>query len=292
MSMVRTRHSLARPARVEGIGLFTGCDVVVSLEPARVGTGIVFERDGQSARVEVGAIDARPIHPLFAAVPPRCTSIRLSDGTSIGTTEHLLAALAGCGVSDVCIRVDGPELPIGDGSAGLFVQAIERAGREAVGSTQIGRIDEAMLVGAAQGVRIEILPSERLRFAYALDYGASSPIARATATWDGDMQDFLREIGPARTFCLAHEAEAMRAAGLFGRFSPRELLVIGPAGPIDNAWRFDDEGARHKLLDLIGDLALIGHPFPQMEVRAFGSGHVLNHEAARAVARAMGTLCV
>jgi UDP-3-O-acyl-N-acetylglucosamine deacetylase len=124
-------------------------------------------------------------------------------------------------------------------------------------------------------------------FRYELDYGPAAPIAAQSASWDSGTPDaaevYEREVAPARTFCTEAEARAFRAAGLFGDRSPRDMLVIGEEGPIDNAYRFENEPARHKLLDLIGDLALVGRPL-HGEVVAMRSGHALNHELAAALA--------
>ena len=117
---------------------------------------------------------------------------------------------------------------------------------------------------------------------YHLNYsdagGASLP--PQSASWDGLAESYYTEIAPARTFSLLSEVEALRALGLFEGFSPKELLVLGPSGPIENEWRFENEPARHKLLDLIGDLALAGGPI-RGRITAMRSGHALNHELAR-----------
>jgi UDP-3-O-acyl-N-acetylglucosamine deacetylase len=123
-------------------------------------------------------------------------------------------------------------------------------------------------------------------YTYELDYGPPTPgvfaLGQQRATWDGSATQYASEVAPARTYCLEQEAMVMRSMGLFAHLTPREMLVLGTSGPIDNALRFDDEPARHKLLDLIGDLALIGAPL-QADVVATRSGHALAHEAARAV---------
>src|SRR5690606_8732256 len=118
---------------------------------------------------------------------------------------------------------------------------------------------------------------------YELDYGPGGPMLPQAAVWDGTAAMYTREIAPARTFCTDREAEAMRRAGLFANLSPREMLVIGPDGPIENTCRFENEPARHKLLDVIGDLSLVGRPI-QADIVARRSGHALNHELARLLA--------
>lgn len=199
------------------------------------------------------------------------------------TAEHVLSALCAMGVTDVLLEIDGPEVPIGDGSAAMFVEAIERAGLQDHGEPLPPLvIDREITVQAGNG-RISAMPRQAAgwRFRYELDYGPTGPIPAQAAEHEGpDAAAYAREIAPARTFCLQSEAEAMRAMGLFTALTPRDMLVFGPSGPIDNELRFENEPARHKLLDLIGDLSLAGRPL-QVDVVAVRAGHALNHEMAR-----------
>jgi UDP-3-O-acyl-N-acetylglucosamine deacetylase len=277
------RRTIARPMRVEGIALFLGCDACVMLMPAEAGEGVYFELNGQRVAARANAVTDRVVHAAFASLPPRNTNLAVADGAAF-TVEHVLSAAAGLGVTDLGVRLECAELPIGDGSAMLFVDAMDEAGVIGLGHVERPVLRERVLVGEPGGVRIEIEPAERMSWVYELDYGPRSPIARQRATWDGDERQYREQIAPARTYCLKHEAEAMSALGLFERFRPADLLVIGEHGPIENALRFDNEPSRHKLLDLIGDLALGGLPMPMMSVRAYGSGHAMNHDAARAIA--------
>jgi len=128
---------------------------------------------------------------------------------------------------------------------------------------------------------ITVEPSDEPHYRYELDYG-DGPIEAAAVAWSGDRASFMERIAPARTFCLKREADAMSQAGLFAHLSPRDMLVIDENGPIANEYRFGDECAYHKLLDLIGDLALVGRPLIA-RVSAVRSGHALAHRAARAI---------
>lgn len=280
--------TLARPASVAGVGLFTGAPCRVTISPAAAGLWI--SGGGEPAAATAERLSARPAHPAFAAMPSRSTGLDLPGGETVLTVEHLLSALAGLGVAAAAIAVEGGEIPIGDGSALAFVNAIDAAGLApaAAPAPALAAPLEAFTVGGPSGPRITVAPAARTEMVYHLDYGPASPVRPQSASWDGSAAAYRRDIAPARTYCLDYEANAMRAAGLFGGFTPRDLLVIGPAGPIDNELRFADEPARHKLLDLIGDLALAGLPLPPLRVEAFGSGHALNHEAARVLRRAAG----
>lgn len=278
------RRTVAGVTHVEGFGLFTDAPARLEIHPAQSGAGVVVRRAGAHADAVVGRLSARPAHPAFATLSARCTGVDLSDGTPAFTIEHVLSALAGLGITDALLVLEGPEIPIMDGSALPFIHAIERVGtRELPGGPAAPRLDAPIVVGDPHGIRVEIHQDEQLSMHFHLDYGPGSPIARQSAHWDGSPAGYREQIAPARTYCLLHEAEAMRHLGLFARLSPADFVVFGPSGPIENTLHWDDEPARHKLLDLIGDLALGGLPFPSMRVEAFGSGHALHHKAAAAL---------
>ncbi len=281
------RRTLRSPAQLSGVSLFTAahCDLVLSPAPAR--TGIRFKLDSDEALAHIASLSTDPIHPAFASVPPRCTCLRTPSG-QIGTVEHVLAALTGLGITDAAISLTAPELPIFDGSALPVVQAILGAGIEDLGATITAlRPPRRLRVESDDGsASIEIEPADAPHYTYELDFGSKSPIPAASAHWSGDPDEFVQQVAPARTFSLESEAQTMRRLGLFTHFTPRDMLVIGPSGPIDNTLRFPDEPARHKLLDLIGDLTLAGRPLCA-RVRAVRSGHALNHTAARALLDSM-----
>ncbi|TVQ62079.1 MAG: hypothetical protein EA378_06340 [Phycisphaerales bacterium] len=301
---------LQTTATLRGIGLFTGHDAEVTFEPAPPGSGLQFAIDDDPpfpARIE--HLSREPVHDAFARVPARHTA--LADprtGRTVYTVEHALAALVGLGVRDALARVrtDGPkiEVPIMDGSAKPFTDAILQAGlmndptppASPVRPSAVVRVpldpdpdaDPPPMAASAR----PLAEGETPTYAYALDYTDTfqaiglpepHPIRPAAARWTlGDRDAFLAGIAPARTFSLRQEVEPLRALGLFERFTPANMLVIGADGPIDNQWRLDDEPARHKLLDFIGDLALIGRPLAaHAEARA--AGHALNHDLARVI---------
>ncbi len=294
------RRTLAAPATLAGAGLFSGRRVSLRILPAQSGVGIAFRRADLPGTPAIPAsIERLASSPerlgLPAALRARSTNLAHPDRPDavVLTTEHILSALAGLGVTDATIELDAPEVPIGDGSARPFTEAILAAGivdaPPASGAplTPLTLRAEVRVADAA-GPSIVALPREEpgCSFEYRLDYGPSAPLAPQTASLTlgtpGAADRYAREIAPARTFCLEAEARAMRAMGLFADLSPRDMLILGPAGPIDNALRFPDEPARHKLLDLIGDLALIARPL-QARIVADRSGHALNQALARAL---------
>ena len=200
-----------------------------------------------------------------------------------------MSALAGLGITDAVVEVEGPELPILDGSSLLFAQAMRELVVDIDRPLEPLVLRRAIEVQDASGGMIKAAPRESPGFSltYELDYGAASPLPAQSATWSGDPDEYLQEVAPARTFSMKAEAEAARAAGLFSKFSPQDMVVVGDDGaPVQNQWRVDREPARHKLLDLIGDLALLGRPL-QADVVATKSGHRLVHEFCRAVLKSL-----
>ena len=271
--------------RIAGTGLFTSAPSSLTIRP-RTDGGLGFVQAGERIEASLSRLSRIPIHPAFAHIPPRSTNLAGPDGQAprVLTTEHVLAACAGVGLWCADLELAGPEVPIDAGSARVFAEAIRDIDPSAVEPI---RLSEPLTVtdGAA---RIEASPAaadETPSWSYCLDYGEGSPIPKQSAAWTpGDRDAFINEIAPARTFSLRAEAEAMKAVGLFQAFGPEQLLVIDDDGqPIDNAWRFDNESARHKLLDVIGDLALLGRPV-HAHIRAVRSGHTLNHQLAMAIA--------
>jgi UDP-3-O-[3-hydroxymyristoyl] N-acetylglucosamine deacetylase len=293
MSFQRT--TIASPVRVEGVGLFTGSASAVTIEPAELSIaahntpphGIVFVSEGETIPAVIANLSATPAHPAFAELPPRNTAVERA-GAVVQTTEHILAALAGLGVTDAVVRVEGGEIPIGNGSADLFVRPILEAGLITLDDAEpIEPIRvRAPIRVERDGASVTIEPSDRPEYVYRLDYGPASPIPAGEAIWEGDADAFARTVAPARTFCLQSEAEMLVSLGLFEGLSPTDMLVFGPGGPVENKLRFPDEPARHKLLDLIGDLSLVGRPICA-RVIAERSGHALNHEAARRLVAAI-----
>ncbi len=301
------RRTLATPAVVKGIGLFTERPARCTILPADAGTGLRFCRtdlpSSPTIPATIAALADRPVHPAFASIPPRHTAVANAQHPDaiVYTTEHLLAALLGLGITDTTIEIDTNELPIGDGSALLFTDAITAAGlRDFASNTPPNTptdtiapltLDAPVTVTSpdrrASITAEPIAPDDTPSYRYNLDYGPAAPIPPQHAEWCSDTSDFLARIAPARTFSLAAEAQQMQALGLFASFTPRDLLVIDDAGsPIDNTWQGEAEPARHKLLDLIGDLALVGRPL-HARVVATGAGHALNHTMARALVAAM-----
>lgn len=260
--------------RFEGIGLHTGERAVVDVEPAEPDSGIVFllrsHRNGETVRVE--AVAENVVETSRATVVGR-------DGASVSTTEHLLSALLACGVSNARIAVDGPEIPIGDGSAQNFVAAVARAGVTVQDRPrEVYALAEPFVLRAEDRL-VAVLPAPSFRVRFTADF--ADPIG--TQYFDGEIDAALyeREIAAARTFGYLHEVEALRARGLARGGSLDNALVFAPGGPMQPL-RWPNEVVRHKVLDLIGDFALLG-AWPQFEVVAVKSGHHMHALATRAL---------
>jgi UDP-3-O-[3-hydroxymyristoyl] N-acetylglucosamine deacetylase/3-hydroxyacyl-[acyl-carrier-protein] dehydratase len=267
----RTQRTLKTEVDLSGVGLHSGKTTRVVLKPADAGSGISFVRTDLDGEPEVRAVAAN----LKARERRSC----LQNGAAeVYTVEHLLAALWALGIDNVEIHIDGEEVPGMDGSAREFVQSIRGAGAvEQKAPRKSYSVKEPIFVREGNATIVALPGSGALSLEYHLDYtapGGQQPTRQTVAfAWNADA--FERDIAQARTFVFEHEVEALVAAGLGKGASYQNTLVVGPAGVRDNELRFDDELARHKVLDLIGDLATIGVDL-DAHVIATRSGHSLN----------------
>jgi UDP-3-O-acyl N-acetylglucosamine deacetylase len=256
------RATVAVSGKISGKGLHTGEAGSVSIAPAEAGQGLSFSKNGR--RLSTAAADSA-----------RCTAIGDGDDRVL-TVEHLLAALAGLGVTDANIAIEGPEIPGLDGSAAKFADWIRSLGIKLYeGAAPVFRVTEPIFCHEGTAA-IAVYPAEGFSVCYTLDY--DHPALRAqTVDFSLSPDVFLKEIAPARTFCTAAEADAVRARGLGKGADASNTLVIGDSGPLEGVYRLPDECARHKVLDLIGDLALSGFRI-EGRVVAVRSGHALNRK--------------
>jgi UDP-3-O-[3-hydroxymyristoyl] N-acetylglucosamine deacetylase len=277
MHATRNQRTIAAPATVPGVGYWSGEDVRVEFHPAPANAGVVFVRTDLNGCPRIPAM----IHHRVET--PRRTTLRCGEA-SVEMVEHIMAALAGLQIDNCEIRVDRPEMPGCDGSCLPFVEALRAAGiaqQEGVRRRQV--IHRPIRLGNEQSW-IEARPcrSGKMILGYELDYGAGNPIGRQSLEISLSPRHFHMNLAPSRTFMLESEAAAMKAQGLGQRATCKDLLVFGKRGPIDNRLRFPDECVRHKLADMVGDLALAGCDLVGRFV-AFRSGHRLNAELVRAI---------
>lgn len=278
----RFQRTLATPAEVHGIGYLTGKQVRLRFRPAPPCTGIIF------VRTDLGAQACIPARIEHVTGTNRRTTIGHAP-LAVGLIEHVMAALNGLRIDNCYVDVDAPEPPGLDGSARAFVQALLEAGTVVQSQRRVlWSTNEPIVVRSADATLALHPPAQReLRVSYLLDYGYPSPIGWQMCTAEVTPEGFARNISECRTFLLEEEAIALRQQGLGPRTEFRDLLVFGPRGPIENRLRFGNEPARHKVLDILGDLALLGHDVCG-HVVAYRSGHPLNVALVQEVARRIG----
>jgi len=260
-----------------GAGLHTGNDVTVTLKPAPENEGIVFVRTDLEDAPRVKA-SVENIHSDSGV--PRCTSIGREE-VVIHTVEHLMSALCGLGIDNLVVEINGNELPGMDGSGLEFFQALKKAGiQEQDAERDVIEVKEPICV-SFNGASILVVPAEEFKISYALDY--ENPYLHAQFYSSVvNSETFESEIAPCRTFCLEDEAKALQSSGLGKGANYDNTLVVGKDGVIDNEVKFHDEFARHKVLDFIGDIYLLGQPL-KGHVFAVKSGHALNFELVKKI---------
>jgi UDP-3-O-[3-hydroxymyristoyl] N-acetylglucosamine deacetylase/3-hydroxyacyl-[acyl-carrier-protein] dehydratase len=269
------QRTIKQVAELSGRGLFTGLPVTVRFKPAAAGTGITFIRCDAPEPVRIAA--------RVENLTKRARRSSLRNGTlAIETVEHCLAAVRGLAIDNLEIELDNAELPAADGSSAPYLDALR--------SAEIEEQDvERTVLNVREPVRVvdgdaELVawPGEegKLDIIYELDYGLNSPVGHQIHRYSLDVDSFATEIAPARTFVTDVEAEHLRAAGLGTHLTYKDILVIGRDGPIENQYRFPNEPVRHKILDLVGDLMLMGC-FVCGHIYARKSGHNLNHSLVR-----------
>ena len=274
--MIARQKTIIREVSLSGPGLFSGETATLTLQPAEAGTGITFVREQDGKVATISALVANVLKR------PRRTCLR--NGTLlVETVEHCMAALSGMGIDNAVVRVSGGnvgEVPAGDGSSKPFVEMLQEAG-VAEQDAELRPLIIRKPVQVSRGdASLAALPGPTDRLEVVYDFEAGPPVGRQTVRFTLGDDDFANMLAPARTFVFEEEAKELRARGLGRHLTPKDLLVISERGPIDNDFRFVDECARHKVLDLIGDIYLVGRPIRGMIV-ARKSGHELNHVLAR-----------
>jgi len=258
-----------------GRALQTGRDAAVMCRPASAGAGIIFKRTDIPDSPEICLSDA-----VFSSEHARRSAI--GEGAhAVQTVEHFLAALWALGIDNLSVEVDGPELPALDGSAQEFFRILESAGftEQDAGRIPIMINDEERVEDGDRSVTV--LPADVFSVLYLIDYPCPS-IGRETFDIKLDRDSFAREIAPARTFCLKAEADALIKAGLGKGATLDNTLVMEDDGPVGTELRFPNEPVRHKVLDLVGDLYMLGRPVIGRFI-AEKSGHALNGMMVRKI---------
>lgn len=259
----------------EGRGLHTGHDVTVVVRPAAAGTGVVFHR------VDLGDVTLAALwHNVH--VSPLNTRLVGADGVMVSTIEHIMAALAGCGVHNAIVEIDGPEVPIMDGSSAAFVRGIVEAGVMRLGAPlrAIEILDDVMV---QQGDAWACLsPATSLQISFTIDF-ADAAIGHQEKTLNMANGSFVRELCDSRTFCRQADVDAMRANGLaLGGTLDNAVVVDGADVLTPGGLRHGDEAVRHKMLDALGDLYTAGAPILG-RYTGNRAGHAVTNQLLRAL---------
>jgi len=277
------QQTLAGPIKLEGPGLFHGITARLQLLPADADHGIVF------CRTDLLQSPSVPARHDFVLNAPRRTVIGRKSTPLVETIEHLMAALAGLQIDNCLVELDAPEIPSFDASSRIFCDAILETGIQKL-STPITSFDAAstFIEQGTGGQSLVMRPYVKpvLAVTWHLDYGARAPIPAQVYSAEITPEVFVREIAAARTFVLESEIKALQSLGYGKHLTDDDLLVCSNDGKWNNRLRWQDECARHKLLDCIGDLALSGYPL-RGHVAAVRSGHKLNHQMAASIAELM-----
>ncbi len=268
------QKTIKSEAKIAGKALFSGTDAKLVFRPAPVDSGVVFVRIDAPEPVRISAIAPN------VAERSRRTTIR-KGSVSIETVEHCLAAVSALQIDNLTIEIEGPELPAPDCSSSEFYKVLKRAGIVEQGTERREFVIREPISITSGDTSIYALPAvgNGLSITYDLDYGGHTGIGKQLFSCGLTADVFERHLAPARTFLLETEARQFRAKGLGTHLSPKDILVINSDGPIKNTLRFPNECVRHKIVDLIGDLALVGRSL-HGRVVAYRSGHSLNQQLA------------
>ncbi|BAC09342.1 UDP-3-O-acyl-N-acetylglucosamine deacetylase [Thermosynechococcus vestitus] len=269
-----TQRTLAGTAQWSGVGLHSGQWVALTLQPAAANTGRQFVRLD---------LEGQPVIParIEAVKSTQLATELVANGASVRTVEHLLAALAIAGIDNVTIQITGPEVPVLDGSAQPWLEGIQRVGvvpQEAPRPAVILKEPVTIYEGEAF---VSAIPAPELRLTYGIDF----PYRAIGRQWCSfTPSELATEVAPARTFGFAEQVDYLRSQGLIQGGSLENALVCSASGWVNPPLRFADEPVRHKLLDLWGDLALLGTP-PIAHYVAYRASHHLHTQLARAIAQ-------
>ncbi len=269
---MQNQRTINKTVSFSGIGLHTGNETTITFSPAPPDTGVVFVRTDLPNRPRIKA-DVAPVTDVA-----RGTTIGL-NGVKVLTVEHVLAAFAGLGIDNIYCEVDASEAPVGDGSALPFVETLTKAGiTEQERTRKEVKITEPVAYEDS-GLTLLALPSDRLKLSYMIEYG-HPVLGTQFRSFAIEPEVFVRDIAPARTFCFLHDVEQLQSQGLIKGGSLNNAIVIGDENILNERLRFSDEFVRHKVLDLLGDLVLLGASFIG-HVVAMKAGHASHVELVK-----------
>ena len=272
---MKLQKTIRDPVKLAGKGLFGGQDATVTFHPAPEETGAVFVRTDIANAIRIAAIAPN------IAERSRRTSIKKGE-VSIETVEHCLAAIHALEIDNITVEVEGPELPAPDCSSAEYVTVLKQAGIVEQANPRKEFVIRKPICVNAGDATIYALPYTEgdLSITYDLDYSSHPGIGRQIYSYQLTPDSFETGMAAARSFLLEVEAKQFQARGIGTHIGPHDILVIDSDGPIKNTYRWPNECVRHKIVDLIGDLALVGRPVIGRIV-AYKSGHALNQQLVR-----------
>ncbi|MDP5217815.1 UDP-3-O-acyl-N-acetylglucosamine deacetylase [Ruegeria sp. 2205SS24-7] len=278
------QHTLKTPVTFKGVGLHGGARVMMTLRPAAAGHGIWFKRTD----IELGDAMIPAIYDRVERMP-LCTKLVNDSGVSVSTVEHIMAALAGCGVHNALIEVDGPEVPIMDGSSVAFVRGIMAKGvRQQAAPVLAYEVVKPVTV-EKDGAKATLLPADRLEIDFSIDFDDAA-IGQQTKKLDMCNGTFARELCDSRTFCRKADVDMMRENGLaLGGTLDNAVVVDGDIVMTPGGLRHEDEAVRHKMLDALGDLYMAGGPILGRYVGE-KAGHSMTNTLLRALFETPGAV--
>lgn len=273
----RKQRTLSSQITFSGVGLFSGVQVNMKLIPAKEGTGIVFKR------VDLPQNPIIPAHVDYILDTPRCTILGNKERVVVQSVEHILSALSAFNIDNLIIELDGPEVPVGDGSALAFVNLLEKSRVEEQNETKQDRYLNSPVYWSDGKVHIVAIPAKELQFSYTLTYPGHPLLNSQFYSFVMNTRSYIEEIAPCRTFSLYEEIVSLLDKGIIkgGNLSNGVVIkgeeVLNPEG-----LRFSDEMVRHKILDLIGDISLMGERVVAHYI-AIRSGHFANGQLAKTI---------
>ncbi len=272
---MKLQKTIKSEGKIHGRGMFGGEETKLVFRPAPADSGVTFVRTDVPEPVRISAVASN------LAERSRRTTIK-KGSVSIETIEHCLATVNALEIDNVVVEVDGSELPAPDCSCAEYFKVLKRAGVVEQDVSRKEFVIKKPITITAGDACIYALPysDDGLSLTYDLDYGGHTGIGRQIFSCQLTPENFEKHLAPARTFLLEAEAKQFQTRGMGTHISPRDILVINSDGPIKNSYRFPNECVRHKIVDLIGDLALVGRAV-KGRIVAYKSGHALNQQLAR-----------
>ncbi len=276
---IKSEYTLKAGFSCSGVGLHTGVNTTVRVLPANVGAGRYF--------VRVDLPETPKIPAILESVLSTTLSTELGvSNAKVRTVEHLLAALTGMGIDHARIEIDGPEVPLLDGSAQNWVEAIANVGHQIVDgqSQEFSDFQITQTISVQQGDGfVVVFPASETRFSYGIDFSVPA-IGNQWYSYTANPETFAREIAPARTFTLKEQVEQLRQAGLIKGGSLDNAIVCDNHQWLNPPLRYANEPVRHKILDLVGDLSLLGF-IPQAHYLAYKAGHHLHVQLVQEISK-------